>query len=341
MSAPDRMSGASLETSAQCQLKCPLCFLRSYTERPEPSLMPLAVARAAAPHLAGLESVDLTGWGEPLLNPRLFEIIAIVREHFSGRLAMTTNGLLLDRKAMSRLIDFELDTVCVSVDAAGERAYNRARPGGDFSRLMRSLEEFATLREERGAKTPRLFATFLLRRSALSELADFTGLAAAHGLDGVVFQLLTGVFSDSGLGEATHRAYYGNDFDEGLLGSAVGRAKQAAPSGFIIAGPERIFSAPVGGCGGFDLSRPFITSSGLVSVCCAMAYPCALIRRDGRLERTASVVFGDVLETPLPAIWEDPAYRKVRAEIQAGRVNEACGDCIALYMKPGEVFQAR
>ena len=95
MSAPDRMTGVVLETSAQCQLSCPLCFLRSYAERPQPSLMPLSTARAVAPYLSGLESVDLTGWGEPLLNPELFEIIAAVREHFSGRITMTSNGLLL------------------------------------------------------------------------------------------------------------------------------------------------------------------------------------------------------------------------------------------------------
>jgi MoaA/NifB/PqqE/SkfB family radical SAM enzyme len=336
----DEMTGLVLETSAACQLNCPLCFLRSYTERPDPEVMPLSVIEAVAPYLSGLDSIDLTGWGEPLMNPDLIAIIKTIRGRFQGRLTMTTNGHLLDRDAMKKIIELGLDTVCVSVDAANERGFGAARPGGDFTRLRRALEEFATLVDLAGSDRPKLFATFLLRRDALPQITDFVGMVSAHGFEGVVFQQLTGVFSEEGLKQATHSAYYCNDFDDAVLSEAMERARSTAPEGFVLVGPESIEFKRVGDCGGFDVSRAFITASGQVSVCCAMAYPCALMRRDGELEKTKAVTFGDVRERPLPEIWNDPAYAGTREQIRSGGTPEACGDCIALYVKPGEVWTA-
>lgn len=331
------MTGLVLETAADCQLHCPFCFLRSYTERPEPKFMPLAVVEAVAPFLSGLASIDLTGWGEPLLNPRFFDIVALIRKNFSGRLTMTTNGLLLTIPAVEAIIESGMESVCVSVDAADERAYRSARPGGDFNRLVKNLREFVKLRGERPGTKPLLFATFLMRRTALPGLAPLVRMSSRLGLDGVVFQQMTGVFSDRGLREITHSGYYRNRFEEEELAAALAQARTEARPGFIIVAPEKILAERVGNCGGFDLSRPFITTSGLVSACCAMAYPCALLRRDGTLERTASVVFGDAQKKSLPEIWLDPAYVETRRLIRAGQVPPACGDCIALYMKAGEV----
>ncbi len=179
----DKMTGVVLETSASCQLNCPLCFLRSYSERPDPPLMPVEVARAVAPYLTGLQSVDLTGWGEPFMNPRLFEIIEVVKKRFSGKITMTTNGMLLDREKMTRLVDLGLDTICVSTDAAREESYQRCRPGGEFSRLRQVFEDFVGMRDQKNSSHPLLFATFLLRKDHLHELPEFVGMAAGHGLD--------------------------------------------------------------------------------------------------------------------------------------------------------------
>ncbi len=335
-----RMRGLVLETSSRCQLKCPLCFLRSFSERPEEDLMGLDVAGALSPYLSGLSSIDLTGWGEPFLNPELFRIIELLNKSFHGKMTITTNGLLLEPPSIQKIIDHGLDTVCVSMDAAYEQTYNAARPPGSFMHLRRVLDELASARARAGAERPLLFAAFLLRKDALAEVPDFVSMVAAHGFDGVVFQQLTGVFSGRGLSQVTHHEYYESGFDRSLLDHAMVLVKEHSPGGFIVVEPERFYPERVGGCGGFDLSMPFITPSGDVSVCCAMAYPCSLMRRDGGLEKTRPVTFGNVLETPLPQIWEGPEYARTREEILSGALPRACGDCIALYMKPGRVWRA-
>jgi len=338
MSAEQLLTGVVLETSSACQLDCPYCSLRSYPERPDPAVMPLSVVEAVAPYLAEFESIDLTGWGEPLKNPELFPIIETVRRTFTGRLSMTTNGLLLERQRMERLIEFGLDTICISVDAASERSYKLVRPGGNFKRLRMVMEDFESLKGERRSERPDLFATFLLRRDALQELPDFVGMVTAHGLTGVVLQQLTGIFNDAGMSQATHSGYYHNPFEQAELDEAIARAKEATPPGFIIVGPENVYAERQGHCGVFDLSRAFVTAAGDVSACCAMAYPCSFIRRDGSLEKTPAVTFGNVRERPLPEIYNDPAYVRAREQIRSGEIPDACGDCIALYMEPGEAW---
>jgi len=334
----DRMSGLVLEMSAECQLNCPLCFLRSYQERPARRFMSMEVLGAVLPYVSGLDSIDLTGWGEPLLHPRLFDLVAALRREFSGRLSMTTNGQLLDSESMGKIIHYGMDTVCISVDAATEGGYEAVRPGGSFMKIRRVLDGFTSLRKEAGVDKPRLFATFLLRADALAEVPEFVSMVSGHGLDGAVFQQMTGVFDDKGLARVTHCDYYYNSFDPSALADAMERAMEQAPEGFVMVCPEKIGPKRVGGCGGFDLSRAFVTPGGDVSACCAMAYPCSLMRRDRRVEKTEAVTFGNVLEKPLPLIWRSDDYRRTREEIRSGRVPGACGECIALYMTPGEVW---
>jgi MoaA/NifB/PqqE/SkfB family radical SAM enzyme len=250
---------------------------------------------------------------------------------------MTTNGLLLTREKIERLISRRLSALCVSADASEEKTYQAVRPGGDFSRLLNVLDQLIASRQEAKCPEPLIFATFLLRRRALSELAPFARLMAERGLDGVIFQHLTGVFSKAGCEEIAYSSYYGNPFPEAELTEALAAARAAVPRGFTLVGPERIAPRRTGNCGGFDLSRAFITASGQVSVCCAMASPCAFIRRDGNLERTRAFTFGDAREKPLPEIWASKSYAQTRAAIRSGKVPPACGDCIGLYMTAGEV----
>jgi hypothetical protein len=163
-------------------------------------------------------------------------------------------------------------------------------------------------------------------------------LAADLGLDGVVLQQLTGVYSERGVSQVTHTGYYRNAFEYSELADALAAARSAAPPGFMIAGPERICPDRTGDCGGFDLGRPFITASGQVSLCCAMAYPWAFLGRDRIRRQTRGVVFGDVRRRSLADIIRDPAYLEARAAVKSGAAPAACGDCIGLYMVPGEVF---
>ena len=330
----DRMTGLSLELSSLCQLECPLCVRRTIAADYPSQAMSAETLAAVLPYLSGLESLDLTGWGEPLLHPRFNEFLARIRAHFSGRLTFTTNGLLFQREQIEAVVEQGVDVICVSVDAARPESYERIRPGGDFHRLLENLRELVAGRVRQGASRPEVFALFLLRREALEELPEFVRLMQSLQLTGVVFQQLAGVFSEAHLSRITYTEYYRSDFDPALLKQSLAQARDKAKPGLIVAGPERVRRFRGHGCGGFDVHKPFITAGGEVSVCCSMAYPVSLMQRSGQLVFTPSLTFGRVTEESLPAIWQKPAYAEVRRQILAGENPEACAECIGLYLEP-------
>jgi MoaA/NifB/PqqE/SkfB family radical SAM enzyme len=330
----DRMTGLSLELSSLCQLRCPLCVRRTIAPDYPSQAMSAETLAAVLPCLSGLESLDLTGWGEPLLHPRFNEFLARIRTHFSGRLTFTTNGLLFQREQIEAVVEQGVDVICVSVDAARPESYERIRPGGDFHRLLENLRELVACRGRPGASRPEVFALFLLRREALDELPEFVRLMQSLELTGVVFQQLAGVFSEAHLSRITYTEYYRSDFNPALLKQSLAQARDQAKPGLIVAGPERVRRLRGHGCGGFDVHKPFITAGGEVSVCCSMAYPVSLMRKSGKLVFTPSLTFGRVTEESLPAIWQKPAYAEVRRQILAGENPEACADCIGLYLEP-------
>jgi MoaA/NifB/PqqE/SkfB family radical SAM enzyme len=336
----DRMTGLSLELNPLCQLQCPLCIRRAITADHPNQAMPAEVLDAVLPYISMLDGIDLTGWGEPLLNPQFSEFLARIRRSFSGRLTFTTNGLLFDRESIEAVVKNRVDVICFSVDAAAAESYARVRPGANFQLLLSNLKELLAYRRSQKAERPEIFALFLLRREALEELPAFVRLMQSLGLNGIVFQHLTGVFTEAHLSRITYTEYYRSDFDPVRLEQSLAQARVEARPGFTVAGPERVRRVQGRGCGGYDVQKPFITALGEVSICCTIAHPVSLMRQSGQLVSTRALTFGNVKEEPLPVIWQKPEYAELRRQLLAGENPVACADCLGLYLIPPSDGQA-
>ena len=93
--------------------------------------------------------------GEPLLNPRLFDMIALARA--AGlRTRFHTNGTLLDAARAQRLLDARPDLVSFSVDGYDKESYERVRRGGDFDRTVANIVGLAEARRARRQRKPYL-----------------------------------------------------------------------------------------------------------------------------------------------------------------------------------------
>jgi MoaA/NifB/PqqE/SkfB family radical SAM enzyme len=327
-----KFTGMSLESSQRCNLSCPHCVMRTYENLVTRIDMGMEVVEAVIQDFPGLESIDFTGWGEPLINPGFDEILRKVRSNFSGRMSFTTNGLLFTRKLIDACIEQAVDIICFSTDAVDKKGYSRMRPQGKFKSLRNIIKEFVSRKGKKAR--PGLYATYLLQRNNYEKAPEFVRMASKLGMDGVVFQLMTGVYSEEGRAQITYRNYYETDFNEGLVHEALAKASQAAPRGFTVVLPEFVQPSRVHDCGGFDIKKPFIAASGDVTACCAMAYPVELMTKQGNLVRRKPQFFGNVLQKPLPQIWSSPEYVAFREEIYSGGSPRACNDCIGLYIRP-------
>lgn len=86
----------------------------------------------------GLQTVRLTG-GEPLLYSGLVELVEGLRLMGIPRVKLTTNGVLLDRKAAA-LKQAGLQSVNVSLDAVEEEAFAKMSRKNSVSRVLRGID---------------------------------------------------------------------------------------------------------------------------------------------------------------------------------------------------------
>jgi molybdenum cofactor biosynthesis enzyme MoaA len=127
----------------------------------------------------GFHYLGLQGIGEPTLHPGLPEIIGRFRKRMPsrGRIALTTNGTLLDGDLASRVFDAGLNTVTFSVDGACESTYETRRTGASFQQVCRNIEEATSRASKSGRRDLWLGANMVVDPGNLPEVPGFVRMA--------------------------------------------------------------------------------------------------------------------------------------------------------------------
>ncbi|MDR1921085.1 MAG: radical SAM protein, partial [Candidatus Adiutrix sp.] len=156
----------NIELTNRCQLDCFFCSRQS-SRRPlgDMSLetVRLIIDEAAAYSDCGLR---LTGWGEPLLHPRVGEIAAMIKK--AGLpLKIYTNGLALTPEMMDLFMELRLDDLQFSMQGLTPEQYEFNRRKSSYRRLRARIEMAA--QKKGGAARPFLsLLTSVLAHEALA-----------------------------------------------------------------------------------------------------------------------------------------------------------------------------
>lgn len=96
--------------------------------------------------------------GEPLLHPRIIEMIGYVKRKKAARVRFATNATVLNEELADGLIESGLDCLIVSMDSSTASEYCPARVKRD---LILDLDEkilgLINLRNRRGLKNPKIY----------------------------------------------------------------------------------------------------------------------------------------------------------------------------------------
>lgn len=125
----------------RCNARCGFCDI---WEQPSPTVSLEDAARNLDDlKRLGVRVVDFTG-GEPLLHPRLADLLAMAKER--GLLTtVTTNGLLYPKKA--KKLAGKVDLLHFSIDSSVPEEHDASRGVACFGRLMTSIEQALSLGE--------------------------------------------------------------------------------------------------------------------------------------------------------------------------------------------------
>jgi MoaA/NifB/PqqE/SkfB family radical SAM enzyme len=95
--------------------------------------------------------------GEPLVNPRLVEMVAYAKRCDAARtLQFATNGVLLDDDKARGLISAGLDSLTVSLDYDDAALYLEHKRKDEHARVVENIHRVARLRRSLGSRTPYL-----------------------------------------------------------------------------------------------------------------------------------------------------------------------------------------
>lgn len=309
----ERPFGAfQIEVTSRCNLQCVMCPVAVLADRWPAFDLPWETFQRTAAAFEKTKWVYLQGWGEPLLHPRLFDMIALAKGA-GCQVGFTTNGTRLTLAAGERLLDPDLDLLSVSIAGATAATHEAIRGGSDFQRLVDNVRRFLALRTERKRTAPRVELAFLMTRTNLAELPGAVGLAAGLGVDELYATDLDYVVTP----ELAPLAAFAWSPPPAAFRRAVDEAEALARRAGLRFRPSLLEPREMAVCELNPLRMLFVSSDGWVSPCVYTGVTGQHeIPRvfDGAPLRIQPLRFGNVNERELMETWQTPAYRAFRRQ---------------------------
>lgn len=118
--------------------------------------------------------IFLHGFGEPLLHPRLIDMINYAKEKKVAKtIQFSTNGLLLKKGGVAEgLVKAGLDEITVSVDAVSEISYRQLK-GVELGVIEGNVRGLMELKKKMGVTKPHVRAKIMFRDNNRREKASF------------------------------------------------------------------------------------------------------------------------------------------------------------------------
>ncbi|MBI2462334.1 MAG: radical SAM protein [Candidatus Rokubacteria bacterium] len=142
-----------IESTSHCNLRCPYCPNKEIA-RADHGFMDLDLYRRIIDQVADhVYDVNLFHRGEPLIHPRLPEMVAYAKAK-GLYTRIHTNVTLLNEKKSRALIESGLDFLSCSFDGYTAQMYEANRVGAKFDWALDHLKAFLRLKRELGARHP-------------------------------------------------------------------------------------------------------------------------------------------------------------------------------------------
>jgi len=177
-------------TNKACNLDCNYCWQKAHDQLARNQLSQkkhLQLIDQASS--LGVEAVDLTGGGEPLLSPSFEAVVKRVKQqNMRGRLV--TNATLFNRDLVYEMVDERWDEVSISLDSPNQETQDKVRGEGRYKRMIKALKQFKEIKKELNASKPAIHLIPVLSNENYSEIPQFFQLAEKFGVYKLFFQPL-------------------------------------------------------------------------------------------------------------------------------------------------------
>lgn len=323
-----------IESTNICNTKCQLCPTGIGLEGRAKGKMRFGQYKSLIDRLRWhLFGVDLSMWGDPLIVPEIYDMIAHARKR--GIWTYISSNLHAFKIAPGRnqtkdqatcLVESGLEMLTCSLHGASQKTYETYQPGKSFDDAVEKIRHIIATRDRLGSRTPVVQLNFVVTRHnehehvAFQELADELGCKAVFSTASMNVRFLNqdSKLQPLGLAEDVLAKKTREHLNEWL----------PADENHVLA-PYREMqrtgetrSEQYNGYKPFNCSWPWrqsvINWDGEVVTCCGSFDP--------------GEDMGNVFEVPFDKVWNGPKYRAARrsfkrkVSVEASEGN-ACATC--------------
>ncbi len=170
---PDKPKQIQIEITNRCNMDCSMC---------PREVMGIDLEHMEWDKFVGVvdklnqgEEVVLTGWGEPFLHPRIFDMIAHCKAR-GHKVMITSNGLFTRSNIIQEILNSEVDALTFSIDSLD----GHVEDGHTNNKVLENIEALAG---QRKGQTPSLRLQATLHKGCEEDLYDVIRYGAKFGFD--------------------------------------------------------------------------------------------------------------------------------------------------------------
>lgn len=174
-----------LEVTTRCNLQCKMCVKQSSGCGIASGDLDVSTFKALLPSLTRIDTVILSGVGEPLLHPMLTTFISEIKTALppSGTVGLQTNGTLLTRPRIDQLAGAGLDAICLSIDAVQPGLLDTLRTGAKIGQLEWALKHLNDVKRRCRDSSLKVGIQFVMMQGNLHQLPKVLRWAGRLGID--------------------------------------------------------------------------------------------------------------------------------------------------------------
>ncbi|RZB33442.1 MAG: hypothetical protein SRB2_03995 [Desulfobacteraceae bacterium Eth-SRB2] len=167
-----------IEPTRKCNLNCKICIRQNLYR----SGVSLSVENFKKILNSGeFRYVGLHGWGEPLLNPQLFQMVAYA-ESEGIYTNLTTNGTLIGKK-IDQIFSSGLREIAFGV-------YHKDR----LSSILPQIKDLIREKNEQGLNIPKIYMDITIFKENLKQIPVLVDIASELGMDAVILHRIFNVY---------------------------------------------------------------------------------------------------------------------------------------------------
>jgi len=315
-----------VEVTSKCNLACKMCNIH-HDDR-SGITMENALLEATFELARTAVVVSPYGLGEPLLHPRIAEIIEKYKS-LGLSVGLTTNAMLLSESMSKGLIVNGLDHLAISIDAAEPVLFSEIRRGADLEKISDNIMTLNRLKASLQSKNPALVLNVVVQASNFHQLPQIVQLADKWNVPFIAFVPVAthkhiSEIQDEALGPwLTH--------EKGIIerchreAEARGISIDTQRVNYVLNGSdwENVYRETI------PCPEPFrfmgIRANGDIFPCCNwdVTEPIA------RISTSSDLSLSD-----LERAWQSQAWQDLRERVISQDYPELCKSCMAKFTRP-------